>query len=287
MRSLNTFNLVRMSALLVFFGLLSWYALAGEGSEQATRAALEKVVAGSQRSAEHKARDQYRHPVETLLFFGIRDDMTVVELTPGGGWYTEILAPFLREHGLLFAADYDPKSKEDYYRKSATEFAAKLKANPAVYDKVVVSVLQPPDKVLIAPDGVADMVVTFRNLHNWINEGQAETVLGAAFRALKPGGTLGLVEHRGNPKVTQDPKAESGYVNQDTAIALAKGVGFEFVASSEINANPKDTKDHPEGVWTLPPGFALGEKDHAKYAAIGESDRMTLKFRKPAGKAAK
>jgi predicted methyltransferase len=285
MRILDTTHVVRMSALFMFFGLLCWYALAGASTEQTTRAALEKAVAGASRSEESKARDQYRHPVETLSFFGIRDDMTVVELTPGGGWYTEILAPFLREHGLLFAANYDPKSKVDYYRKSATEFAAKLKAGPAVYDKVVVGMLETPDKLLIAPDGVADMVLTFRNLHNWMNDGHAEDVLRAAYRALKPGGIFGLVEHRGNPKVPQDPKAESGYVNQDTAIALAKGVGFELVASSEINANPKDTKDHPKGVWTLPPSFALGDKDRAKYAAIGESDRMTLKFRKPAAKA--
>jgi predicted methyltransferase len=205
-----------------------------------------------------------------------------VELSPGGGWYTEILAPFLRDRGKLYAAGYDPKSEVDYYRKSAKRYADKLAANPAVYGKVVVTVLRPPDELAIAPDGSADMVLTFRNLHNWMGSGQAEAVLQAAYRALKPGGVFGVVAHRGDSSVEQDPKAASGYVNQDYAIALVESVGFKLVASAEINANPADTKKHPEGVWTLPPGFELGDVDRDKYAAIGESDRMTLKFVKPA-----
>jgi predicted methyltransferase len=252
----------------------------GEAGKTATQS-LEKIAAGDHRSAENKARDRYRHPVETLSWFGLRDDMTVVELTPGGGWYTEILAPFLEERGKFYAAGYDPNSETDYYRKSAKRFADKLTAKPALYGKVTTTVLQPPDALAIAPDGSADMVLTFRNLHGWIGSGQAEAVLRAAYRALEPGGIFGIVQHRGDASVAQDPKAESGYVNQDYAIALVEGVGFEFVASTEINANPADTKNHPEGVWTLPPGLALEDKDRDKYLAIGESDRMTLKFAKP------
>jgi predicted methyltransferase len=276
----------RGSSLLCTFAVLALLiglpvqVVGSEAGKTATQS-LEKIAAGDHRSAEHKARDRYRHPVETLTWFGLRDDMTVVELTPGGGWYTEILAPFLAERGRFYAADYDPKSKTDYYRESAKRFADKLAASPALYGKVTVTVLQPPDELAIAPDGSADMVLTFRNLHNWMEDGQAEAVLRAAYRALEPGGTFGLVEHRGDASVAQDPKAASGYVNQDYAIKLVEGVGFEFVGSTEINANPADTKNHPEGVWTLPPVLALGDKDRDKYLAIGESDRMTLKFAKP------
>jgi predicted methyltransferase len=205
-----------------------------------------------------------------------------VELSPGGGWYTEILAPLVKDRGKLYTAGYDPKSETDYYRKSAKRFADKLAANPAIYGKVAVTVLQPPDKLAIAPKGSADMVLTFRNLHNWMEIGQAIAVLRAAHDALKPGGVFGVVAHRGDSSVTQDPKAASGYVNQDYAVALVESVGFKLVGSAEINANPADTKQHPEGVWTLPPAFALGDKDRDKYLAIGESDRMTLKFVKAA-----
>jgi len=205
-----------------------------------------------------------------------------VELTPGGGWYTEILAPFLRKEGTLYAAGYDPKSETEYYRKSAGRFAAKLAAEPTLYDKVIVTVLQPPDALAIAPDGTADMVLSFRNLHGWMGSGQAEPVLRAAYRALKPGGTFGLVQHRGKGDGAQDAEASSGYVDQDYAIELAAKVGFELVGSTEINANAADDKDHPEGVWTLPPSLELGDVDRDKYLAIGESDRMTLRFAKPA-----
>jgi predicted methyltransferase len=270
-------------AVVLLASLAHWPApAAASGEDAATTAALQKIAAGEHRSAENKARDRYRHPVETLTWLGLRGDMTVVELIPGGGWYTEILAPFVRDRGKLYAAAYDPKSETEYYRNSAKRFADKLAASPALYDKVTVTVLQPPGELAIAPDGSADMVLTFRNLHNWMEIGQAEAVLKAAYRALAPGGIFGVVAHRGDSSVAQDPKAASGYVNQDYAVALVESVGFELVASAEINANPADTKQHPEGVWTLPPALALGDQDRAKNLAIGESDRMTLKFVKPA-----
>jgi predicted methyltransferase len=146
-------------------------------------------------------------------------------------------------------------------------------------------VLAPPEKVAVAPPGSADLVLTFRNIHNWMNDGQAEMVFAAAYQALKPGGIFGVEEHRGNPAVPQDPKAESGYVNEDYVIKLAKDAGFELVARSDINANPEDTKNYPDGVWALPPTLKAGDVDRAKYLAIGESDRMTLKFAKPAASA--
>ncbi len=243
---------------------------------------LSAVVAGEQRSAANTARDSFRHPLETLTFFGIRDDMAVVEISPGGGWYTEILAPYLRAGGTLYAANYDPDSDVEYYRVNAKRFLDKLAADPDVYDRVVPTVFDPPAKLDIAPVGSADMVLTFRNLHNWMEEGSLEEALAAMHAALKPGGVLGVVQHRGSADVEQDPRAESGYVNQDFAIAAIEAAGFEFVAASEVNANPKDTRDHPEGVWTLPPGYELGDVDREKYRQIGESDRMTLKFtRKP------
>src|SRR5262249_48938494 len=162
------------------------------------------------------------------------------------------------------------------YRKNARKFADKLAAEPALYDRVKTTILAPPDALGIAPDGSADLVVTFRNIHNWMNDGQAETVFAAVYRALKPGGTFGVEEHRGEPSSPQDPKAKSGYVNEAYVIELARAAGFELAARSEINANAKDTKDYPDGVWDLPPTFEAGDRDRDKYQAIGESDRMTL-----------
>jgi predicted methyltransferase len=244
-------------------------------------AALKTVINGDQRSADNKARDQYRHPLETLGFFGIKPDMTVVEIFPGGGWYTEILAPLLKDRGTYYAAGTDPQSESRYARRTAQRFKEKMESDKAVYGKVRITVLAPPDKTVIAPPGSADMVLTFRNIHNWMNGGYADEVFTAMYKALKPGGILGVVEHRGNPNIPQDPKAKSGYVNQEYAIDLAEKAGFKFVASSEVNANPKDTKDYPKGVWTLPPTLTLKNEDRDKYLGIGESDRFTLKFMKP------
>jgi predicted methyltransferase len=250
-------------------------------AEKTELKALQKAINGKHRSAEHKHRDPYRHPEQTLAFFDVKEDMTVVEISPGEGWYTEILAPYLRDKGKLYAGHFSHDNQEPYFKKSLSDFLDKIHKQPKLYDKVEITVLQPPKEVQIAPDGSADRVVTFRNVHNWMKNDQATNVFNAMFKALKPGGILGVVEHRGVSIKQQDPKALSGYVSEDYVIALARNAGFEFLAKSEINANPKDTKNYPEGVWTLPPTLRLKDKDRAKYLAIGESDRMTIKFIKP------
>jgi predicted methyltransferase len=252
--------------------------------EEKENAALQTAIAGSHRSEADKARDKYRHPLETLTWFGIKDDMTVVEIWPGGGWYTDILAPFLKERGTYYAAGIDPESASELGRATFQKYQEKLAANPDLFGKVKQTVLAPPTKTDIAPEGSADMVLTFRNVHNWLAREQAETVFKAMYKALKPGGVLGVVEHRAKADVPQDPKAKSGYVREDEVIRLAQEAGFKLVDRSEINANPKDTKDYPEGVWTLPPVLRLKDVDKEKYLAIGESDRMTLKFVKPTAK---
>lgn len=245
--------------------------------DRATSGALAEILASEHRSA-NRARDVYRHPQQTLEFFGVREDMTVVEVWPGAGWYTEILAPLLRERGKLYAAHLDPQSSE-YARSAVERFRAKLTARADLYDRVELTTLSAaPNSGPIAPPGSADLVLTFRNLHNWMMFGWEHSALESIRAALKPGGILGIVEHRGDPNVPQDPKAASGYVNEQFAIDLIESVGFKLVARSEINANPKDTKDYEKGVWTLPPTFAAGAENKDRYVQIGESDRFTLKF---------
>ncbi len=243
---------------------------------------LEQILAAPHRSVQHKARDVYRHPGQTLEFFDVKKDMTVVEIWPGGaGWYTEILAPFLKDKGRLYAAHFATDSKIAFFQKNRRRFEQKMAQNLPIYEKVIITELQPPDKMDIAPAGSADRVLTFRNVHNWLKQGQAQAVFNAMFKALKSGGILGVVEHRLPPDRPQDEKALSGYVSEQQVIALAQQAGFRLLAKSQINANPKDTADHPEGVWTLPPTLRLQQKDREKYLTIGESDRMTLKFIKP------
>jgi len=246
-----------------------------------TAAAIERVLAGAHRSAGNRARDAYRHPLDTLLFFGIKPEMTVVEVWPGAdGWYTEVLAPLLAERGRLYVATLPPAPGDEYVTQSLAQFDAKLAARPDLYGKVSVTRLGPGD-FNIAPPGSADMVVTFRNLHNWMNLGFEKEAFAEMFRALKPGGILGVEEHRGAADKPQDPRAARGYVNEQYAIDLITSAGFVLDARSEINANPQDTKDYEQGVWALPPTYRAGNRDRAKYEAIGESDRFTLKFRKP------
>jgi predicted methyltransferase len=240
-------------------------------ADNSTVAALEAAISGPQRSEANKARDKYRHPLETLTFFGIKPDMTVVEIWPGKGWYTEILAPFLKDHGKLYEAVGGGAG--------AKTFREKLKADRAVYGNVIITVLQPPAETDIAPAGTADMILTFRNIHDWLPRGNTEDYFKAFYRALKPGGILGITDHRADPSQPQDPNAKNGYVRQDYMIQLVEQAGFKLTGTSEINANAKDPRNQP--VWNLPPTLRLGQKDRAKYIAIGESDRMTLKFTKP------
>jgi predicted methyltransferase len=267
----------------IFFGFFMLLAmLAAEAETLREAPSWPGVVDGAHRSAENRARDVYRHPVETLMFFGVQPCDTVVELWPGaGGWYTEILAPMLRDCGKLYTAHFAQDSDVGYYQKSRRTFELKLAANPDVYDKLSVTTLQAPKYLAIAPAGSVDKVLTFRNVHNWLKAGVSEQVFAAAFTALKPGGIFGVVEHRADPDTSIAEMVKSGYVSEQLVIAQAEAAGFLLLESSEVNANPKDGHDHPEGVWTLPPSLRLGEKQQAKYLAIGESDRMTLKFGKP------
>src|SRR5215469_2850657 len=261
-------------------GALLAAACTAGSSRQTTAEALTGIIAGNQRRAADSARDQYRHPKETLLFFGLRPEMRVMEVWPEPCWYTEVIAPLLRDKGKYYAAVIaaDPDSK--YITQRLDEYRKKLASRPDLYDRVTV-VTFPSDGSDAVPPGSLDMVVTFRNIHNWMARDTATQAFATMYRALKPGGVLGVVEHRGNPAVLQDPKAKSGYVNEDFAIKLIEAQGFRLVAKSEVNDNPKDTKDYEQGVWTLPPTYRLGAKDHDKYAAIGESDRFTLRFVKP------
>jgi predicted methyltransferase len=255
-------------------------ACAAGSSRQTTAEALTAILAGNQRSPENRARDEYRHPKETLLFFGIRPEMSVLEVWPEPGWYTEVIAPLLRDKGKYYAAVIAADPANKHITQRLGEYGAKLAARPDLYDRVAV-VSFPADGGDVVPPGSLDMVVTFRNMHNWMARDMAPQAFATMYRALKPGGVLGIVEHRGNPAVAQDPKAKSGYVNEDYAIRLIEAQGFRLVAKSQVNANPNDTKDYEQGVWTLPPTYRLGSKDHDKYAAIGESDRLTLRFLKP------
>jgi predicted methyltransferase len=274
MRKSLTFLLLMLAA----FAFASLAARAEQTPAEDVR--LKEIIAGDHRSVENRARDKYRNPYETLTFFGLRPDMTVVEIYPGRGWYTEILAPYLKGSGTLYAAEHPGDPSYEAVQRSLAAFDEKVKAEPELYGDVKRTKLTKDGD--IAPPGSADLVVTFRNVHSWMGAGTENEAFAAMFKALKPGGVLGLVQHRGDPKVAQDPKAGTGYVTEDYVIEVAKKAGFELAEKSEINANPKDTKDYAKGVWTLPPSLRLGDQDRDKYLAIGESDRMTLKFVKPA-----
>ncbi|ULQ47994.1 methyltransferase [Flagellatimonas centrodinii] len=240
---------------------------------------LLQAVASPERTPAFAARDVYRHPVEVLRFFGVEPDHHVVELWPGGGWWTEILAPYLRAAGQYTAAGFVPSDDPTAYRDRIQQrFQQQLDGAPERYDRVVVTQLGLPDQWQIAAPGSADVVLTFRNVHNWLKGRYEREVFAAAFRALKPGGVLGVVEHRGDPDMSDADIDQSGYVPEARVIQLAEDAGFRLVARSEINANPRDLKRYAEGVWTLPPSLRLGELDREHYLAIGESDRMTLKF---------
>ncbi|MBY5991412.1 class I SAM-dependent methyltransferase [Ferrimonas balearica] len=269
----------------MFKPLISFAVLAASlaGTAQAeTNPSLQALTQGEHRSEANVARNLYRHPVETLEFFGLHPHMRVIELWPGSGWYTEILAPYLKPEGEFVAAGFElnppAEANSPAYRvRIGKGYEEKLAASPELYDQVQVIAFDPPRKASLGIEATADMVLTFRNLHNWAKDGQLETVFRSAWEVLTPGGVFGVVEHRGFPGID----LATGYMDEAEVIALAEKVGFRLAAKSEVNANAKDSKDHPKGVWTLPPSLRLGEQDRAKYLAIGESDRMTLKFYKP------
>lgn len=250
------------------------------------------VLAGDHRDPANAARDVYRHPKETLEFFGLEPDMTVVEIWPGGGWWTEILAPLLRADGTYVAAGFVTEGDKvpQYFKDIQKALRDKLAAKPALYDKSVLTEIGVPDHTEAVPAGSADLVLTFRNVHNWVAADTADAMFAAFFTMLRPGGVLGVEDHRAPPGTSLETMKKSGYVTEDSVVALATTAGFVLDAKSEANANAKDTADYPAGVWTLPPTLrgcrqlaAGAEQDacFAKYRAIGESDRMTLRFHKP------
>jgi predicted methyltransferase len=274
--------LLGMSALIAGAPAVAKYPVAS-AAELQVAPQLQAAVSGSWRTPANVVRDVYRHPAQTLSFFGVQPGQTVVEITPGGGWYAEILAPYLREDGQYVAAVVDPQALpagggRDYQQRSHDGLTKKFAEAPAQFDRAALVAFNPAAPVLGKPAS-ADLVLTFRNVHNWRSNDQADDMFRAFFDVLKPGGTLGVVEHRAKADVPADDK--SGYVGQAQVIALAEAAGFKLAGSSEVNANARDTTDHPKGVWTLPPSNSHDAADAAKYKAIGESDRMTLRFIKP------
>jgi predicted methyltransferase len=264
------------AALLLLVAAPAAAPLLAKTAGTAAEAAIAKAVADPRRKPENSVRDRYRHPVETLSFFGVGPDSTVVEIWPSGGWYAEILGPLLRDHGHYIAAA-QPEGK---YR-IATETL--LASDPARFGRPVITSFAAGKPSAIAPAGTADTVLTFRNVHNMMmtGDGAAEQAFRDFYAALKPGGVLGVVEHRLPEDKDSALEKTSGYVKKSTVMKLAEAAGFRLAGESEINANPKDTHDWPKGVWTLPPTLTNGAVDRDKYIAIGESDRMTLKFVKP------
>lgn len=260
-----------LTASIVSAGLLTACATPIQEPSQ-----LDKAIASEHRSDKNKARDIYRHPKETLEFFGFDSSMTVVEITPGGGWYTEILAPAVKGKGKLYGAHYPDTGEDNYFSNSRKRLVKKLESNE-VYSEVELTDFVPKQENALAPAGTADLVVTFRNLHNWKEEGTLQ-VFKDAYKALKKGGVLGVVEHRMPESLDFSENMRSGYFPESLTVKLAIEAGFTLAGSSNINANPNDSAQHPKGVWTLPPVLRLGDKDKEKYLAIGESDRMTLKF---------
>ena len=262
-----------MKKIFIYFVLVSTF-LTFQNLQAST---IEDAVINDERSAKNIVRDKYRHPIETLKFFQIKSNMTVIELSPGSGWYTEILSKYLYEEGKLIAAAYNP-SVSDYAKRSREAYEKKLKSKIS-YNKVEVVDLFSK----LSDDESVDAVLTFRNIHNWIDEDtkNLRKIFEQSYSALKPGGIFGVVEHRAKPEASLEDMRKSGYVTEELTINLAKEVGFILSAKSNINANIKDTKDHPAGVWSLPPTLYLKNKNREKFIEIGETDRMTLLFRKP------
>ncbi|MEX2488738.1 MAG: methyltransferase [Pseudomonadales bacterium] len=238
---------------------------------------IDEALAGEHRSSKNASRDNWRHPKETLLFFGLEPDMTVVEIYPGGGWYTEVLAPVSRDEGHLVAAHFNPDGS-DYRERSYNNYIDKLEEHPDVYDNVEVISIGGGEELSLGEPESADMVLTFRNMHSFTSAGEEENFFAAAHNVLKPNGILGVVQHRADEGADPMKSVKNGYLPEAFVIEKAEAAGFKLDDRAEINANPDDTHDHPEGVWTLPPSLRLGDEDREKYEAIGESDRMTLRF---------
>jgi predicted methyltransferase len=269
-------------------------ALPAFAGDLPVEARIEQAMLGDHRSEANIARNRYRHPVGTLTFMGLEDGMTVMEIWPGAGWYTEILAPVMRHHGQYIVAtwDVDVPDQPQYRYRLQEQLLETFAGRPDLYDQVAVVPYSPPDSGSLGEAGSVDMVLTFRNTHGWVGDGIADAIFAEFARVLRPGGVLGVVQHRAPEGADPAESASSGYLSEAAVIELARGAGLYLEARSEVNANAADTHDHAEGVWTLPPGLALcrdlASEDEMsacreKYQAIGESDRMTLRFRKPAG----
>lgn len=268
-----------IAACLLAAGALLTSCVTTSG-RQTTANALEVILAGAQRTAADRARDRFRHPEETLLFFGIRPRSRVLQVWPESGWYTKIVAPLVHARGQYYAGVLAPDPGSRFLTARLAAYRRLLASRPDLYGRVKL-VTFPLNGADAVPPGSVDVVLSFGDLHEWMALGDAPQALATVYRALAPGGVFGVVDNRGDPNVPQDLRAKSGYVMQDHAIRLISAAGFRLVATSEVNANPKDTKRYPAGVWTLPPDYRLGNIDRARYEAIGESDRFTLKFVKP------
>ncbi len=271
--------------LLFAIAGLSFLIMLGGSSQvyaQIDKQRLTSILNDSFRTDISRSRDQYRNPLETLEFFGVEPEMTVVELWPSGGWYTDILAPYLKDRGKLIAAHYNPETDHpfaSFFQSSFLAFESKIATSPNWYGGVDIHAFEPPFTEAIVADGSVDMVLSFRTMHNWLNDGSIDYVLEQAHAMLKPGGVLGIVDNRADVYKNVDPVAEDGYVNQQWFVQKVHEAGFQALEHSEINANRHDTADHPNGVWTLPPYLRVPEGDiPEKYLAIGESDRFTIKF---------
>ncbi len=282
-------KLSRLS-LLMLIGILVQPVMNGALAEEPALD-LSEILAGDWRSEEERARDEFRNPQETLAFFGLEPGATVVEIWPGRGWYTKILAPYVNQTGgTYYSANFDPNSDRSFVAAALKNFKETFIDQPEIYGAVNNTVFPALEGETIAPAGSADLVVTFRNVHNMVPGGYAEKALTDMYVALKPGGVLGVVDHRLPKSIAQDDEVSSGYLHEDDTIKLIESVGFVFEAASDVNNNPKDTADHPFGVWTLPPTLRSAPRgedpnpdfDQSSYIAIGESDRFTLRFRKPA-----
>jgi predicted methyltransferase len=273
--------MIRLS-ILIFLSLAT--ACTTPAVDSGASQAIADAAVASHRSPENIARNASRNPVETLVFFGLEEDMTVLEALPGGLWYGEIIAPVVRERGAYIAASYDASlpDQPEYRARQTAAIQERFAAEVDVFGGARIAKLSAPESVDLGEPGSVDMVLTFRNMHGWVRGGAADQVLAAFYEVLKPGGTLGIVQHRAGPETNPDPEAFIGYLDENRVIEMVEAAGFELEARSEINANPKDTADYPKGVWTLPPTLMLGDEDRDRYVAIGESDRMTLRFRKPA-----